>query len=64
MKYTFSIERLLTDHVDEICKDIEFQYKSGIASMPLFCMTLVPEGKVPVNKAEILCGNPEIRKCV
>lgn len=55
MKYAFSIMRLQTDHVEEVCRDIEFQYNSGITQMPLFFMTLVPEGQVPKNKAAILC---------
>lgn len=55
MKYTFSIMRLTTEHLDEICEDIRYQYRTGIASMPLFLMPLVPEGKQPVDKAAILC---------
>ncbi len=62
MKYTFSIVRLDSEHIDEICRDIEYQYNSGIASMPLFSMTLVPEGKVPVNKAAIFCEKYKLFK--
>lgn len=44
-----------TEHLDEICNDIRMQYESGVCSLALFSMTLVPEGNPPVNKAENFC---------
>ena len=32
------------EHIDEVCEDIAYQVKNGIATMPLFAMTLTPEG--------------------
>ncbi len=58
--YLYSIMPLDIDHVDEICQDIQFQYENGIADLVLFSMTLVPEGEVPVPKAEILCEKYDI----
>lgn len=55
MKNTYTIMALDTDHIDEICEDIKYQYENGIAECALFSMTLVPEGNPPVNKARILC---------
>lgn len=52
---TYSIMVLDTEHIDEICEDIKNQYESGVSGCALFKMTLVPEGKIPVNKAEIYC---------
>lgn len=40
----------------EICADIKSQCDSGVATYPLFMMTLVPEGDPPANKGEILCN--------
>lgn len=51
----FSIMSLNELHIDEFCADIEYQVKSGIASMPLFCMTLTPEGDPAIDKADLLC---------
>lgn len=51
---TYSIMSLDTENLEEICEDIKKQYETGVSTCPLFKMTLVPEGKVPVNKAEIL----------
>ncbi len=53
--YNYSIMVLDTEHLDEICEDIRYQYENGVTSCALFCMTLVPEGTPPVNKAKILC---------
>lgn len=54
MKKHFSILPLNTACIDEICQDIREQIENGIAQMPLFCMSLHPEGKVPVDKGGIL----------
>lgn len=51
----YSVMPLDENHIDEICEDIKNQYKSGIANFPVFCMTLMPEGNPPVNKAKNLC---------
>lgn len=56
MKHNFSIMNLNAAHIDEICADILDQYRSGVCSCPLFCMTLVPEGDPPVDKAAELCA--------
>ena len=53
--HSYSIMPLDTEHIDEICKDIKAQYESGVCSLALFSMTLVPEGNPPANKAENLC---------
>lgn len=54
MKY-FSIMPLDTEHLEEICRDIEAQYQNKISDCALFKMTLVPEGNPPADKASILC---------
>lgn len=54
MLHLYTIMPLDTAHIDEICEDIKYQYNNGVASCPLFKMTLVPEGDPPVNKAEIM----------
>ena len=51
----YSIMPLFEDYADEICDDIERQYKENIATEALFSMTLVPEGNPVINKAELLC---------
>lgn len=51
----YSIMPLNVDHADEICDDIERQYREGIATEALFCMTLTPEGNPVIDKAAILC---------
>ena len=48
----YSIMALNTRHADEICDDIERQYKDGIATEALFSMALFPEGNPVVNKAK------------
>ncbi len=53
--HLYSIMALATDHVDEICEDIRYQYENGITNCVLFRMTLVPEGTPPVDKAKALC---------
>ena len=34
--YLYSIMPLLDEHLEEICLDIEDQYKSGVCTMALF----------------------------
>ena len=58
----YSIVPLFTDHVKEICDDIERQYKEGIATEALFSMTLSPEGNPAVNKAKLLCDKYQLFK--
>ena len=42
--HLYSIMPLNLAHVDEICNDIERQYKDGIATEALFSVPLTPEG--------------------
>jgi len=56
MKHNFSIMNLNDAHIDEICADIKEQFETGVSACPLFCMTLVPEGDPPVDKAAELCA--------
>ena len=58
----YSIMPLFTDHVKEICDDIERQYRDGIATEVLFKMTLTPEGNPAVNKARLLCEKFDLFK--
>lgn len=53
--YNYTIMPLFDEYVEEICLDIKKQYEEGTADMALFCMTLVPEGKVPVDKVGEMC---------
>ncbi|MBR6747307.1 MAG: hypothetical protein IKM07_00090, partial [Clostridia bacterium] len=53
--HLYSIMPLDTEHLEEVCQDIRAQVEQGVATCPLFCMTLVPEGNPPVNKAKLLC---------
>ena len=53
--YSYTIMPLFVEHLEEICQDIKMQVDSGIANCALFCMTLVPEGNPPADKAKILC---------
>ena len=53
----FSIMRLDTEHLDEICSDIERQKRDGVSDCALFMMTLVPEGNPPVDKAKFSAKN-------
>ncbi len=62
MKYTFSIMRFSDGHVDEICEDIKQQVQQGITTMPLFSVTLVPEGKEPSDKAAAFCEKYDVYK--
>lgn len=56
----YSIMPLFVDHADEICDDIERQYKENIATEALFSMTLTPEGDPVVKKAELLCRDFDV----
>lgn len=51
----YSIMSLNEEYIDEHCADIEYQVQNGIASMPLFSMTLTPEGNPAIDKADMLC---------
>lgn len=51
----YSIMRLDKDHVEEYCQDIKYQLDNGISTMPLFAMTLTPEGDPAIDKASMLC---------
>ena len=52
--HLYSIVPLDTEHLEEICEDIRYQYENGVCSCPLFCMTLSPEGDPVTDKAAIL----------
>ena len=52
---SYSIMPLDTEHLEEICLDIKEQYESGISTLALFSMTLVPEGNPPADKVSHLC---------
>lgn len=52
----YSIMSLDEEHIDEFCEDIERQIKEGIATAPLFSMTLTPEGDpIIIDKAAMYC---------
>lgn len=53
--FNYTIIPLDIEHVDEICEDIKFQYKNGIADCALFSMPLVPEGNPTIDKATEFC---------
>ena len=51
----YSIMNLDEDHVDFYCEDVRRQVEEGVATMPLFKMTLTPEGNpVTIDKAGML----------
>ena len=52
----YSIMRLEENGIEEFCLDIEYQVKNGICTMPLFIMTLTPEGDPAIDKAGLLCA--------
>lgn len=54
--YLYSIMPLDAEHVEETCQDIRSQYESGAATCALMCMTLVPEGNPPIDKAGQYCA--------
>ena len=51
---SFSVTPLHTDHVEEICADIKRQIETGVSSMPIFSMTLVPVGTPVCDKASVM----------
>ncbi len=53
--FNFSIMRLDEAHLEGYCQDIAYQVTHGIASTPLFIMTLTPEGDPVIDKADMLC---------
>ena len=57
MLHLYSIVPLNTvdEHLEDICQDIRLQYETGVSTMALAKMTLVPEGVPPIDKAGILC---------
>ena len=56
--YSYSIMRLNVpdDQILNVCEDIKNQYLTGVSSCPLFSMTLVPEGKTPMDKVYKTCA--------
>ena len=54
-QHRYTVIPLYEDHVEDVCNDIKEQYEQGIASLALFCMTLVPEGDPPVDKVSEYC---------
>ena len=51
----YSIMPLFREHIEDICQDIRTQYNTGVATLALFRMTLVPEGDPVIDKAALLC---------
>lgn len=51
----YTIMPLNEEHIDEFCEDIAYQIKNDIATMPLFCFTLTPEGDPAIDKAKLCC---------
>ena len=49
----YSIMPLDGDHIEEYLPDIERQVREGVATMPLFKVTLTPEGDPAIDKAEL-----------
>ena len=58
----YSIMPLNVDHADELCDDVERQYRDGVATEALFSMTLTPEGNPVIDKAAILCEKYRVIK--
>lgn len=53
--FTYSIIPLLEENFELIVKDVREQYENGISTVPLFKMTLVPEGNPVWDKASPMC---------
>ncbi len=51
----YSIMPLLEDHLEEECRDIAEQYRTGVATDVMMYMPLMPEGDPTVDKAGIAC---------
>ncbi len=65
MKHLYSIMPLDMEHIEEVCADIEQQYKTGVATCALFMCKLVPEGTPLINKAEIFAEKfKQFQKCL
>lgn len=56
MLYTFSVTPMLDNHFEERVKDIANMVRTGAIYMPLFCMTLTPEGNPVWDKAGKMCA--------
>ena len=52
--FNFNIVPLEVENLECICKDIVQLVRTGVINVPLFNMTLVPEGDPPVDKAREL----------
>ena len=55
MLYNYSVTPLKEDHFEERVKDIVDMHRNGVITMPLFSMTLVPEGDPVWDKATPMC---------
>ncbi len=53
--FSYSIMPVEVTKPDEVCRDIINQYDTGVADCALLCMTLVPEGNPPIDKAGMYC---------
>jgi len=53
--YTYSIMPLSEEEFEETVRDVKDQYERGISTVPLFKMTLVPEGDPVWDKADKMC---------
>ncbi len=53
--YNYSIMPLDTEHIEEICTDVERQYRDKISDCVLFMMKIVPEGIPVIDKAKMQC---------
>ena len=60
----YTIMPLDTEHLEEICQDIRYQYENGTATCALFMMTLVPEGNPPVDKVGVLCRKYDLQNLI
>jgi hypothetical protein len=52
--FNFNIVPLEVENLERICDDIVQLVRSGVINLPIFNMTLVPEGDPPVDKAREL----------
>lgn len=53
--YNYSIMPLDIEHIEEICADVERQYKDKISDCVLFMIKIVPEGTPVIDKAKMQC---------
>jgi len=56
MLYTYGVTPLKSDNFEARCEDIINQVKSNVIMMPLFSMTLTPEGNPVWDKAGKMCS--------